>query len=77
MNINNFENHVDKTILDRGYDYYISDNIVEVYKRGDNEYVFQIQGSDDYEVIVKIDNDGEIIYSECDCSYDFGPICKH
>ncbi|MDN5315932.1 MAG: hypothetical protein PWR08_56 [Thermoanaerobacterium sp.] len=77
MNINNFENHVDKTILNRGYDYYINDNIVEVYKRRDNEYVFQIQGSDDYEVIVKINNDGEIIYSECDCPYDFGPICKH
>ncbi|HHV75109.1 MAG TPA: hypothetical protein GXX41_10830 [Thermoanaerobacterium sp.] len=77
MKINNFENHIDKTILNRGYDYYINDNIVEVYKRRDNEYIFQIQGSGDYEVIVKINNDGEIIYSECDCPYDFGPICKH
>lgn len=36
-----------------------------------------MQGSEDYEVIVKLDEKGEIIYSECDCPYDFGPICKH
>lgn len=77
MNINNFENHVSKTILDRGYNYYIDGSIVETYNRGDNEYVFQVQGSEDYEVVVKIDNQGEIIYSECDCPYDFRPICKH
>jgi len=77
MNINNFQNYINKTILDRGYDYYIEGNIVETYHQGDNEYILQVQGSEDYEVVVKIDDQGEIIYSECDCPYDFGPICKH
>ncbi len=77
MNINNFENHVNKTILDRGYEYYTEGNIVETYNQGDNEYIFQVQGSEDYEVVVKIDKNGEILYSNCDCPYDFGPICKH
>lgn len=70
MNINKFENHINKTILDRGYDYYIDGKIVETYSRWDNEYIFQVQGSEDYEVAVKIDNQGEIIYSECDCPYE-------
>lgn len=77
MNISNFENHIDKKILDRGYGYYCEGNIIDVYKEGDNEYIFQVQGSEDYEVVVKINNDGEILYSDCDCPYDFGPICKH
>lgn len=77
MNINNFKGHIDKTILNRGYDYYIEGNIVENYKNVDNEYIFEIEGSDNYEVVVKIDDNGEILYSQCDCPYDFGPICKH
>lgn len=77
MNIKNFESYVNQTILDRGYNYYIEGNIVEVYNQGNNEYIFEVKGSEDYEVIVKLDDKGEIIYSECDCPYDFGPICKH
>ncbi|WP_071458625.1 SWIM zinc finger family protein [Bacillus massilinigeriensis] len=77
MNINNFEKYVSKTILDRGYDYYMAGNVVDTYSEGDNEYFFDVEGSEDYEVEVKLDNKGEIIYSDCDCPYDLGPICKH
>ena len=77
MNINNFESHINKTILDRGYDYNNEGNIIETYNQRDNEYIFQVQGSEGYEVVVQIDNKGEILNSQCDCPYDFGPICKH
>lgn len=77
MDINNFEEYIDNTIIDRGYDYYINGNIIGTYKQDDNEYLFKINGTDDYEVIVNINEDGEIIYSNCDCPYDFGPVCKH
>lgn len=77
MNINNFEKYIDKRVLDRGYDYYNDGNIVKVYKQLENEYVFDVVGNEDYEVLVKIDNNGEIVRSNCDCPYSFGPICKH
>lgn len=77
MNINDFGEHVGKTILDRGYDYYDNGNIVEFHKKGNSEYVFLIEGSERYRVDIKIDEHGEILYSNCDCPYDFGPICKH
>ncbi|MFB9989498.1 SWIM zinc finger family protein [Bacillus benzoevorans] len=77
MNINNFKNHVDEVILDRGHDYYIDGKIVDSYEQGNNEYVFSIEGREYYEVIVKIDENGEILSSFCDCPYDFGLICKH
>ncbi|OOM73782.1 hypothetical protein [Clostridium sp. BL-8] len=77
MNINNFNEYVDKTILKRGYEYYTDGNIVDYCNEGDNTYTFEVQGSEDYQVVVQLDDNGEIIYSECDCPYDFGPICKH
>ncbi|EPY2278994.1 SWIM zinc finger family protein [Clostridium sporogenes] len=77
MNINDFEKYTNNTILDRGYFYYIDGNIMDIYNHGANEYIFEVQGSEDYQVIVKIDEKGEILYSSCDCPYDFGPICKH
>ncbi|MCC3357878.1 SWIM zinc finger family protein [Bacillus sp. REN16] len=77
MNINNFESYIDKVILDRGYNYYIAGNVVEAYEQGEMGFVFQIEGSDVYELVVEIGVNGEILYSECDCPYDFGPVCKH
>lgn len=77
MKINNFMKHINSTILQRGYDYYHEGNVVDAYDQRENEYIFQVQGSEDYEVVVKIDENGEILSSDCDCPYDFGPICKH
>lgn len=77
MNINDFQNHVNETILDRGYEYYTNGNIIETYSQGDNEYIFQVEGSADYEVVVILEENGEVTYSNCDCPYDFGHICKH
>jgi uncharacterized Zn finger protein len=77
MNINNFENYINKTIVDRGYFYYIEGNVVEAFEQGENEYIFHIEGRDEYEVMVEIGDNGDILNSECDCPYDFGPVCKH
>ncbi|PRR85880.1 SWIM zinc finger family protein [Clostridium luticellarii] len=77
MNINDFEKHIGKTILGRGYDYYNNGNIVEFHKNGNSEYVFLVEGSEKYRVDIKIDEGGDILYSNCDCPYDFGPVCKH
>ncbi|WP_318503087.1 hypothetical protein [Bacillus sp. T3] len=77
MNINNFENKIDKTIVSRGYNYYINGHVAEAFEQGNNVYAFYIEGSDDYEVLVELGDNGDIVYSECDCPYDFGPVCKH
>ncbi|TYS17024.1 hypothetical protein FZC78_10365 [Rossellomorea vietnamensis] len=77
MNLNNFKKIVNKKILERGHDYYLEGNITEVFKKRENEYLFLIEGTYNYEVVVKLDEAGEIIDSRCDCPYDFGPVCKH
>src|SRR5699024_6946937 len=75
--IHDFEYYINQTILDRGFNYYIDGNIVDSYKRGDREYIFHVEGSDDYEVLVEIGDNGDILISYCDCPYNFGPVCKH
>jgi hypothetical protein len=36
-----------------------------------------VQGGEDYDVYVELDREGNVTDSECDCPYDYGPICKH
>ncbi|WP_053362329.1 hypothetical protein [Bacillus sp. FJAT-27251] len=77
MNIFDFKSHIDKVILERGYDYYLDGRVTEAFELRKNEYVFHIEGSEDYQVEIEVKDNGDIIYSVCDCPYDFGPVCKH
>lgn len=77
MNIHDFQNYINDTILDRGYDYYLDGAITRVFRQGSNTYIFYVQGTTTYEVSVVIEKNGDISDSTCDCPYDFGPICKH
>lgn len=77
MNLRNFKEEIDKVILGRGYDYYQNGHILDLYEQDNQTYIFEIEGTTDYEVIVQLDNYENIIYSYCNCPYDFGMICKH
>ncbi len=77
MDIRHFESEIDRTILERGYVYYIDENILEVFCQGKNQYLVQVEGSEVYEVEVTIDESGRIERSVCDCPYELGPVCKH
>lgn len=77
MNLQNFQQLIDEKILERGRDYHLNGRVIELHRSADGEYIFQALGSEDYNVVVKIDEDGTILYSRCDCPYDYGPICKH
>lgn len=77
MNLKDFENSVLEKILERGYDYYLNGNIFDFNEYEKNKYSFEIDGSENYEVIVNLNNNQDIIYSECNCPYNFGPTCKH
>ena len=76
LKLNNFEKYIDEPILSRGYSYYITE-LVNEENEEDGRYTFTVQGSEDYEVEIKISKTGEIEESNCDCPYDYGPICKH
>jgi hypothetical protein len=78
VNINDFEKHIESKILSRGREYYNGNYITSLeYDEDDNEWTAEVAGSDDYIVTVKLNNDGYILNSSCDCPYDFGIYCKH
>ena len=76
MTLQNFETHISQRILMRGLDYYESGNIASLEFDGE-EWVADIEGSDDYTVTVKLSKNGDILDTSCDCPYDWGEYCKH
>lgn len=77
MNIRNFENSIEDIILQRGRAYYLEGAVSDIDEYDDGEYVLYIDGRSEYEVSVEINESGDIYSSECDCPYEFGPVCKH
>lgn len=77
MNIDNFENYIDKKILERGYDYYENDYVASVGEIDCNVYEAKVEGTELYTVEVEIDNEVNIVKTECNCPYDMGEYCKH
>jgi uncharacterized Zn finger protein len=71
-----FENSIEKKILDRGLDYYKQECIEDVDVLGNGEFSAIVEGSDSYEVFVKIENEKVTEYT-CTCPYDYGDVCKH
>lgn len=77
MNVYNFESHIEKKILDRGFDYYEYDQVIDIEQFDKTEFSAIVAGTEEYEVYVKMDDDFEIIQSTCTCPYDWGMHCKH
>jgi len=76
MNLKNFENEVERKIIERGLDYYKNGDVRKIEKVGDNEFSAVVFGTEKYSVYVKL-NGETVIEHECDCPYDYGDVCKH
>lgn len=77
MKLYNFENYTTQTIFQRGYVYYLEGRVINLSSNADGEYQFTVEGRTDYNVVVKLGADEEIVYSDCNCPFDFDTICKH
>ena len=77
MHLSNFENYIEDKIVDRGRDYYHSDSIESIEQVDKGEFSAIVWGTDEYEVYVKLDKNGNITGHDCDCPYDWGNVCKH
>ena len=76
--IQRFLDDVDPVILSRGQDYYHRGH-VESIEYDEGHVTAEVSGSEDEPYLVDIDFDegGEVEAWECDCPYDWGPVCKH
>lgn len=77
MNIYSFDLKVSSKIVGRGYAYYEDGHVTDFEQKSGHRYGATVVGTDMYIVEIKLDEQGNILYSYCDCPYDMGPICKH
>lgn len=76
MTLNNFESELDPVIVERGRDYFLSGAVTDLEEEDAFAWRAIVSGSDDYEVSVFFEED-EVIDWNCDCPYEYGPVCKH
>ncbi|MDR1993319.1 MAG: SWIM zinc finger domain-containing protein [Nitrososphaerota archaeon] len=76
MNLNNFETHCGRGILERGFEYYRLGNIVSL-EYLDKKWIAKVGSSENYTVMVKFAVNDEILKTSCDCPYDQGDYCIH
>lgn len=71
-------NSVSDTIYERGEEYYRFGNILEI-RNNIGDYFANVKGSngESYSVNVKLSSNGKVELFDCDCPYDYSPICKH
>lgn len=74
--LNQFEQLIDETILERGLSYFKKGHVHEPEEISLGEYEATVEGSEDYTVEFTLKN-GVITEYVCDCPYDMGPVCKH
>lgn len=77
MHIDNFEQHIDATIVNRGLEYFEDELVEDVEQVDKGEFSAIVCGNDDYEVYVRLDKEGNIIEKDCTCPFDWGDTCKH
>ncbi|MBA7528910.1 hypothetical protein ES705_21102 [subsurface metagenome] len=71
-----FEQHIDETILKRGFQYFKSGLVNEPEEILPGEYEAIVEGTEQYTVHLSVKN-GVITEYVCSCPYDMGPVCKH
>ncbi|MCL2149002.1 MAG: SWIM zinc finger family protein, partial [Methanomassiliicoccaceae archaeon] len=76
MNLNDFERHFDRGVLERGRPYY-EDGSVTSLELQDGAWLASVEGTYDYEVSVVLSDKGEIMETSCDCPFDMDRYCKH
>ncbi|MGE7675199.1 SWIM zinc finger family protein [Lysinibacillus sp. NPDC094403] len=75
MNINTFEKQFKKVIVQRGYDYYVNNHVIDIMQIDNSNWRAEVEGTEPYTVDVAIKSNGDITYANCDCPYD--DDCKH
>ena len=80
MKIKDLLNRVGGQIRVRGEDYYNNDYISFLtYNPQKHSYYSEVEGSgfEDYIVKIKLDENNDVAYYDCNCPYDWSDMCKH
>ncbi len=76
MKLSSFEKEMEPQIVQRGGGYFAENAVLNLERITQKDWRAEVQGSDIYNVNIAIKG-SEIVAWECDCPYDWGPVCKH
>ena len=76
MNLKDFEKNIGSKLLDKGYDYFLNNHVNGLDEVSAGLWIAEVYGTEKYTVTIEIYKT-EIKEWECNCPYDYGPICKH
>lgn len=76
LTLQNFEDHVGKTILAKGEEYFESGYVSGLECIENGTWTAEVEGSETYMVEIGLKSKGKISHYECDCPYE-GDLCKH
>lgn len=76
MNIKDFERNISSKLLQKGRDYFDLGFVNDLEKVAPGMWCAEVTGTENYTVTVRA-NRSKINGWECNCPYDYGPICKH
>lgn len=71
-----FEDYIDDKILKRGLAYFKRGVILDFSEIYNGNYEAIVSGTEQYTVHLEVKNNTITTYN-CDCPYDYGPVCKH
>jgi uncharacterized Zn finger protein len=76
LTLKNFVQIIDKTILQRGEDYYRYGFVSELEEIATDHWIATVEDAEDNSVNIKI-KDSEITESLCSCLHIIGTVCEH
>ena len=76
MTLKDFEKDINSNLLQKGMAYFDNDQVDNLEKIAEGSWAAEVHGTSRYIVVVAT-NRTQIRSWECDCPYDYGPICKH
>lgn len=77
LTLHNFEDYIEAKIIDRGFEYYEYDQVLEVEQLTKGHFSALVQGTEEYEVNIELAHSQIIFDHSCSCPYDWGEYCKH
>ena len=76
MKLSSFEKDIEPQIVQRGGAYFAENAVLNLEQITKEDWRAEVKGTDIYSVSIAIKGK-EITAWECDCPYDWGPVCKH
>ena len=77
MNLSNLKTTVPAKLYKRGLDYFEQDFVEQLTEDAPNRFHAVVAGMHDYDVTIRLREDGTILSAYCDCPFESDSLCKH